>query len=172
MVQIKLLFLLMILGCNSNKYCYDYESCLRKYKLGFAVTSHKDSSSLLELEIYNDKNSSILMKDSIVVFFYKFNQNLRNPTRDSISDNNNKIITYVEQASPVHVFTIMLQNQLLIAPKSRYVFPLRKEVLEKVVKSLGNPDNTFQLKHSFQLFMCSTLSKNNQLHLASNIFNL
>jgi hypothetical protein len=159
-------------GCSTNKICYDYIYCSNKVKIKLDVLDNGESDAGLILKITNNRAHKIVLKDSIVILFYGFNQGLKHPYHDSLDKAENKTIDYVAQSSPVTLVAFSLSKPLSIASGSYFTYILNKQALISAVNNRGNADNKFQLKNGFQLFITSNLPKGRVIHLASNIFSI
>lgn len=169
-IKILSLFLVALCSCSADKYCYVYQVCADKIRIVLDVNA--TSGPVLNLKIQNNRNSKITLNDSLVIFFYGFNQNLSQPYHDSINSSINKLILYVPQSDPISVIQMKLEKPLVIKSQADYSLVLKKQLIEQIVKLKGNIDNRYQLNTGFQLFLISTLGNHRKIHLASNIFTI
>ncbi|MCC7400029.1 MAG: hypothetical protein IT214_00935 [Chitinophagaceae bacterium] len=167
-MKIFLSALIALCSWSADKYCYVYQVCADKGRIVLDVNT--TSRLVLNLKIQNNRNSKITLNDSVVILFYGFNQNLRQPYHDSINSSNYKLVLYVPQSDPISVIQMKLEKPLVIKSQADYSLILKKQLLEQTVKLKGNIDNRYQLNTGFQLFLISTLGNQRKIHLASNIF--
>lgn len=162
------IFLLLLQSCSSNKICYDYSLC--KAKLGISTDVKSIDKDSVFITIHNLRTKKITLSDSLEIIFYKYNQNLKSPHHDSV--NNNLIIEYVPQSTSVNLTKVYFSLPVSISQDSPYTLSLAKATISDIVREAGNPDNQFQLKKGFQIFVKSSFSKHGKILVASNIFTL
>lgn len=162
------IFFLLFHSCSPNKICYDYYLCRNKFSMSVDVRSIDKDSILISINNLGIKK--LIMYKSLEIFFYKYNQNLRSPHHDSVD--NNLIIEYVRQSTPVNLTKAYFNLPVSISQNSPYTLRIAKSTIFNIVKEFGNLDNKFQLRNCFQIFVKSSNKKHGEILLASNIFTL
>jgi hypothetical protein len=169
-IFIALTHVVLLGACRSRFYCYDQNICVKKYLI--SLQANQVHEEYILCKIVNRRQSSIKLTDSIMCFFYKFNQNLQRPGYDSSLENTpEKILVYpVDYQLPIILYKKLIDTPIVISSGDSYEFRIPTDFMLSTILEHGHSDNLTQLKTGFQLFIKGIANRKIQYHFGSNIF--